>query len=61
VTPSPTIFRNFQDTIPATQSLLIVAIIGALVTPEPGIFVPWHASRPSVERAGQLPVVCRLN
>jgi hypothetical protein len=27
-----------QDMVPATQSLLIVAIIDVLVTPEPGIF-----------------------
>jgi hypothetical protein len=52
VTPSRTIFptgdfqsHNLQVQVPATQSVLIVAIIGRLVTPEPGIFPALDAFR----------------
>jgi hypothetical protein len=38
VTPLPKIFRNFQDQVPATQSSLIVAIIGTFVTLELDVF-----------------------
>jgi len=37
---------RFKTWFPTTQSLLIVAIIDVLVTPEPGIFA--MASQPSV-------------
>jgi hypothetical protein len=39
VTPSPTIFRNFQGQVPAPQLTPIVAIIAMLVTTELGVFL----------------------
>jgi len=51
---------RFKTWFPTTQSLLIVAIIDVLVTPEPGIFA-MDTSRPSVELIGQMPKYPRLN